>query len=268
MSALEATDVPVPPVIGVCEDDQVNGAPFFVMDWVDGPILRSREDVSAFDESERSGIGHTVIETLAAIHRVDPDSVGLGDLGKKTDYAARQLHRWQGQWEKSKTDELPLVDEVHTRLAEKIPEQRESTIVHGDYRLDNMILTPSGDVAAVVDWELSTLGDPLADVGMLIVYWAEPGDELIPLVDPATRAEGFQTRDEVRHLYAEISGRDLSEVDFFVALAWWKLAVILQGVFARYSAGGYGEAAEGFEGFEQIIGGLAAAASEAIDQLD
>lgn len=268
MSGLGGTDVPVPKVVGVCEDEAVNGAPFFVMDWVDGPILRSRDEVAIFDEADRERVGRTVIETLARIHRVDPDEVGLGDLGKKADYAARQLHRWHGQWEKSKTDELPLVDEVHARLLERIPAQAEATIVHGDFRLDNMILTPDGQVAAVVDWELSTLGDPLADVGMLIVYWAEQGDELIPLVDPATRAPGFQTREEVRNIYAEISGRDLSEVDFFVALAWWKLAIILQGVFARYSAGGYGEAAEGFEGFEQIIGGLAAAASDAIDQLD
>lgn len=268
ISALGPTDVPVPEVVGLCDDESVNGAPFYVMDWVDGPILRSQAEASVFDEQERAAIGRRVVETLTKIHAVDPDAVGLGDLGKKADYAARQLHRWQGQWEKSKTDELPVVEEVHTRLSERIPEQRDSTIVHGDYRLDNMILTPDGEVAAVVDWELSTLGDPMADVGMLIVYWAEPDDDLIPLIDPATRAPGFQTRDEVREIYAEVSGRDLSEVDYFVALAYWKLAIILQGVFKRFSAGGYGDAAEGFEGFENVIGGLAEAASDAIDQLD
>ena len=268
ISALDSTEVPVPTVVGLCDDDSVNGAPFYVMDWVDGPILRSQAEAEVFSPEERAEMGRRVVETLVAIHAVDPDSVGLGDLGKKSDYAARQLHRWQGQWEKSKIDELPIVEEVHRRLSERVPPQRDTAIVHGDYRLDNMILTPSGEVAAVVDWELSTLGDPMADVGMLIVYWAEPDDDLIPLIDPATRAPGFQTRAEVREIYAQASGRDLSEVDYFVALAYWKLAIILQGVFKRFSAGGYGDAAEGFEGFENVIGGLAEAASDAIDQLD
>ena len=125
-----------------------------------------------------------MVDTLVDIHAVDPDAVGLGDLGKKRTTWPAQLHRWQGQWEKGKTRELPLVDEVHDRLAARIPEQGPATIVHGDYRLDNMILAPGADaVAAVVDWELCTLGDPLADVGMLLVYWAEPGDELMPLFD-------------------------------------------------------------------------------------
>ena len=268
ISALAPTPVPVPPVVGYCEDEAITGAPFFVMDWVEGPVLRSQADAAPFDDGQREAIGRRVVETLAAIHEVDTDAVGLGDLGKREDYVARQLHRWQGQWEKSKTDELPIVEQVHSRLAERIPEQRQSTLVHGDYRLDNMILSPSGEIAAVVDWELCTLGDPLADVGMLIVYWSEPDDELIPLVDPATRASGFQTRDQVKRLYSEASGRDLAEVDYFVALAYWKLAVILQGVFKRFSAGGYGDAAEGFEGFEGVIAGLAEAASDAIDSLD
>ena len=267
ISALAPTPVPVPPVVGYCEDEALTGAPFFVMDWVEGPVLRSQADAAAFDDDQREAIGCRVVETLAAIHEVDTDAVGLGDLGKREDYVARQLHRWQGQWEKSKTDELPIVEQVHARLAERIPEQRQSTLVHGDYRLDNMILAPTGEIAAVVDWELCTLGDPLADVGMLIVYWSEPDDELIPLVDPATRASGFQTRDQVKRLYSEASGRDLSEVDYFVALAYWKLAVILQGVFKRFSAGGYGDAAEGFEGFEGVIAGLGEAASDAIDSL-
>ena len=137
-------------------------------------------------------------DTLVAIHAVDPDAVGLGDLGRKEDYVARQLHRWQGQWEKSKTRELAAIDEVHDRLAARIPEQGPATIVHGDYRLDNMILTPSGEVAAVVDWELCTLGDPLADVGLLMVYWPERGEETIALGQPANLAPGFPTREELR----------------------------------------------------------------------
>jgi aminoglycoside phosphotransferase (APT) family kinase protein len=161
----------------------VNGAPFYVMDFVEGPILRSRKEAErSFDEAQRGPIGERVVDTLVSIHAIDPDRVGLGELGRKQDSVARQLRRWQGQWEKSKTRELPLIDDVHRRLSERIPEQGAATIVHGDYRLDNMILTEAGKVAAVVDWELCTLGDPLADVGMLIVYWSEEGDELMPLL--------------------------------------------------------------------------------------
>jgi aminoglycoside phosphotransferase (APT) family kinase protein len=264
ISALEATPVPVPPAVGLCEDDSVNGAPFYVMDFVEGPILRSRGEAEAeFDEAARRAIGERVVDTLVAIHSVDPDAAGLGTLGKKQDYVARQLHRWHGQWEKSKTHEVPLVDDVHRRLSERIPEQGPATIVHGDYRLDNMILSASGEVAAVVDWELCTLGDPLADVGMLIVYWSEPGDELMPLFEAPTIAAGFPGRDEVRSRYESASGRDLSGIDFYVALAWWKLAIILQGVYARFSAGQYGEADERIEEFARIVERIADAADAA-----
>src|SRR5262249_8763563 len=163
IAALQETPVPVPPVAGLCEDDSVNGAPFYVMGFVDGPILRSAEDAKAFDEAERRAIGERVVDTLVAIHEVDPDQVGLGDLGRKEAYVERQLKRWQGQWEKSKTRELPAVDAVHERLSARIPEQGPATIVHGDYRLDNMILSRAGEVAAVGDWGLCTLGDPLAE---------------------------------------------------------------------------------------------------------
>ncbi len=140
-----ADRVPVAPVVGLCEDESVNGAPFYVMEFVEGPILRGLAEAEAFpDEADRRAIGERVADTLVDIHAVDPDAAGLGDLGRKEDYVARQLHRWQGQWEKSKTRELPAIDAVHERLAARIPEQGPATIVHGDYRLDNMILTPGG----------------------------------------------------------------------------------------------------------------------------
>jgi aminoglycoside phosphotransferase (APT) family kinase protein len=263
MSALGPTDVPVPPIVGICEDETVNGAPFFVMDFVEGPILRNQEAaVEAFDEADRHEIGGRVADTLVRIHAVDPDAVGIGDLGKKQDYAARQLHRWQGQWENSKTREVPLIDDVHARLVARIPEQGPATIVHGDYRLDNMILSPSGEVAAVVDWELCTLGDPLADVGMLMVYWAQPGDHLIPLELPTT-APGFPGRDEVKARYAERSGRNLSEIDFYVALGYWKLGIILQGIIARVAAGQYGKAEDEGNESTELVERLARAADEA-----
>jgi aminoglycoside phosphotransferase (APT) family kinase protein len=267
ISALQGTEVPVAPVVGLCEDESVNGAPFYVMEFVEGPVLRTRPDAELFDEDRRQAIGERVADTLVAIHAVDPDAVGLGELGRKQDYVARQLRRWQGQWEKSKTRELPLVDDVHRRLEQRIPEQGSATLVHGDYRLDNMILSPTGEVAAVVDWELCTLGDPLADVGLLMVYWAEPGDILMPLFDPATAAPGFPPRAEIARRYAEASGRDLSELDFYVALGFWKIAIILEGVSARYAAGQYGKADEGLQQFARIVERLVEAADEAEGRL-
>ena len=264
VSALGPTPVPVAPVVGLCEDEAVNGAPFYVMEFVEGPILRGLAEAEAFpDEGERRAIGERVADTLVAIHAVDPDAAGLGELGRKEDYVARQLHRWQGQWEKSKTRELAAIDSVHERLAARIPAQGPATIVHGDYRLDNMILTPAGEVAAVVDWELCTLGDPLADVGLLMVYWPERGDDPIALGQPANLAPGFPTREELRERYAERSGRDLAQLDFFVALGYWKLAIILEGVYARYAAGQYGKVDPGIEHFARLVERLAKAAETA-----
>jgi aminoglycoside phosphotransferase (APT) family kinase protein len=264
VSALAETPVPVAPVVGLCEDESVNDAPFYVMEFVDGPVLRGLAEADVFpDHDDRQAIGERVVDTLVDIHAVDPDAVGLGELGRKEDYVARQLRRWQGQWEKSKTRELAVIDEVHDRLAAGIPEQGLATIVHGDYRLDNMILTPRGEVAAVVDWELCTLGDPLADVGLLMVYWPKTGEEATSLGQPANLAPGFPDRDELRERYAARSGRDLSRLDFYVALGYWKLAIILEGVYARYAAGQYGKVDEGIRHFANVVENLAEAAEEA-----
>ncbi len=258
VSALGGTEVPVAPVVGLCEDESVNDAPFYVMEFVEGPILRGLAEAEIFpDEGDRRAIGERVADTLVQIHAVDPDAVGLGDLGKKADYVARQLHRWQGQWEKSKTRELEPIDRVHEALSARIPEQGPATIVHGDYRLDNMILTDSGEVAAVVDWELCTLGDPLADVGLLMAYWPERGEDTLALGMPANLAPGFPTREETKARYAERSGRDLSDLGFYVALGYWKLAIILEGVYARYIAGGYGKVDEGVHAFAHLVERLA-----------
>jgi aminoglycoside phosphotransferase (APT) family kinase protein len=264
IAALAGTDVPVAPAVALCGDESVNGAPFYVMDFVEGPILRTKAEAEeSFGEADRRAIGERVVDTLVAIHAVDPDAVGLGELGRKEDYVARQLRRWHGQWDKSRTRELEVIDDVHRRLSERIPEQGPATIVHGDYRLDNLILSADGQIAAVVDWELCTLGDPLADVGMLLVYWSQPGDELMPLFDPPTTAAGFPLRDDVRRRYAELSGRDLTGIDYYVALAFWKLAIILEGVFARYAAGQYGKDEEGYQQFAKVVEQLAEGADQA-----
>ena len=264
VSALHATDVPVPPVVGYCDDEAVNGAPFYVMDFVDGIVLRGPDEAAAYPRAEtRHRIGHGLVDTLVAIHEVDPDEAGLGDLGRRDGYVERQLTRWSGQWEKSKTRSLPVVEEVHRRLAASIPEQVETTIVHGDYRLDNVIYDAEGKVAAVVDWELCTLGDPRADLGLLMVYWTDPEDDGIALFRPATSEPGFPRRSELLDRYRERSGRDLSGIEFFVALGYWKLAIIAEGVLSRFRGGQYGEdSREAVDAFSTAVEKLAEAALE------
>lgn len=268
VTALADTPVPVPPVVGFCEDEEVTGAPFYAMEFVEGPVLRSPVQAALFPSPEqREQLGHGLVDTLAAIHAVDPDAAGLGDLGPREGYVGRQLKRWSGQWEKSRTRELPLIDEVHGRLVELTPPQSATTLVHGDYRLDNVIYSPTGDVAAVVDWELCTLGDPLADLGLLMVYWVDPGAESVPLLKPATTEPGFPLKRDLAARYAEVSGRDISQLDFFVALGYWKLAIILEGVLARFRAGQYGEGAEAGEEFESTVRMLAEAAAETVERV-
>ncbi len=172
------------------------------------------------------------------------------------------------QWDASKTRELEAMDETHRLLSERVPPQHSTSLVHGDYRLDNVILTPQGDIAAVLDWELCTLGDPLADLGQLLVYWAEDTDEVVPLTRAPTLAPGFPKRDEIVERYAARSGRDVSQLDFFIALAYWKLAAILEGVFARYSAGQYGETSDEFRSFGKIVEQLADASLSAARRLE
>ena len=268
IAALADTTVPVPPTVGYEATDAVIGAPFYVMDFVDGPVVRDLETAeTVLDEASRKRATESLVDVLVSLHEVDPDAVGLGELGRKQDYIARQLHRWHGQYEKGKARDVPLIDEVHDRLAAKIPAQQDATIVHGDYRLDNLILAPTGEVRAVLDWELCTLGDPLANVGLLMVYWSEPGDETIPLLSAPTTADGFPTRREVAERYAQRSGRDLAELDYYVAFGFWKLAVILEGVYARFSAGAYGETDDSFQQFGDLVIRLAERAAEAAEKV-
>jgi len=264
MTALDGSPVPVPPVVGLCTDEAVTGAPFYVMRFVDGLILRDQEAAEAVPESIRAAATDSLVDVLADLHGLEPAAVGLGDLGKQDGYVERLLRRWRGQWEKSKTRDLPIVDEVAERLAATIPAAGPARIVHGDYRLDNVIVSADdGSVQAVLDWELCTLGDPLADVGMLLVYWTEPGDEFSALTWAPTLAPGIGTRKDVANRYAAASGRDLSEIDYYVALGYWKIAVILEGVYARYRSGAYGDTDDSWREFEHSVPQLAEAADEA-----
>jgi aminoglycoside phosphotransferase (APT) family kinase protein len=265
ISALRETPVPVPEAIGLCEDPSVTGASFYVMGYVEGTVPRDERAVAAaFDEAQRAASARSLVEVLVALHAVEPDDVGLGDLARRDGYIERQLRRWTRQWEQSKTRELPAMEEAGRRLAATVPAQQgPGAIVHGDYRLDNLILDPAGQVAAVLDWELCTLGDPLADVGLLMVYWSEPGDDVLPLDSTVTALPGFPRRAEVAEAYAGASGRDLSELDFYVAFGYWKLAAILEGVYARSAAGAYGSGDETYRRFAAVVEGLAERALDA-----
>lgn len=265
IAALADSGVPVPPTVGYEPDPDVNGAPFYVMTFVDGVVLRSAQDSEAhLDAATRDAAANSLIEVLVRLHELDPDEIGLGDLGRKEDYLARQLRRWKSQLEKGRTRDVPVLDEVHRRLEADIPVQHGASVVHGDYKLENVILAPdTGEVRAVLDWELTTLGDPLADLGLLLVYWGEPGDT-VGMVGSASATEGFPTRDEVVARYARRSGRDVSEIDYYYAFGTWKLACIVEGVYARMAAGAYGEEAQqGASGFGDMVVALGEVALEA-----
>jgi len=273
--ALGATAVPVPPALGLCTDPAVNDYPFYVMGYVSGLVLRDADAARQLPPAARTELGEHLIDVLADLHAVDPDAVGLGDLGRKEAYIERQLIRWYGQYQKSAALQgrsVPAIDEVHALLAARVPEQGPATVVHGDYRLDNAVsVVPApperAHIAAVLDWELCTLGDPLADVGQLLVNWVEPGDAFVPLGHAPTLAGGFPTREEAIDRYAARSGRDVSQLDFYVAFGYWKLACIIEGVFSRYAGGAMAGDRTGFEHFPDQIAALATAALETASRL-
>jgi len=240
LSALGPTPVPVPAALALCEDPSVNGSPFMVMEFVDGHILRDAASVTALDEAARRRAGRSLAETLAALHSVDVAAVGLADFARHDGYIERQLRRWIEQFQRSTVpgEDLPkVVEEVHDQLAASIPAQHGTAIVHGDYRLDNVVVDTAGDVRAVLDWEICTLGDAMADVGLLMVYWTEPGDPAALVGVTPTAMPGFPRRAELIDWYASASGRAVDDLPYYMAFGYWKLACILQGVYARYAAG-------------------------------
>jgi len=271
IKALGPTPVPVAPALGFCEDEAVNGRPFYVMGYVDGHIIRTATIAEqVYTEGQRRIAGEDLIDVLVALHDVDVDAVGLGDLGRHDGYIERQLRRWYGQFQQSAATQdrkVPAIDELHDFFASRIPAQQGTAIVHGDYRLDNTMMGADGKVAAVLDWEICTLGDPLADVGLLMVYWAEPGDSDVLLGMAPTASKGFPTRAELRARYEQASGRDLSALDFYVAFGYWKLGCILEGVYARYAGGAMGGDRSGVEGFARQVEALGEAARQAAADL-
>jgi aminoglycoside phosphotransferase (APT) family kinase protein len=239
LSALAPTGVPVPTPLGVCSDPDVIGAPFYVMREVAGVVLRTRADTGRLTITQRSTIADDLASTLARLHAVDPAEAGLDDFGRHGGYCRRQLSTWGAQWDRSRTRDLPAMTTLLGALWERVPQDSATCIVHGDYRLDNVIVDLCGQprVSAVLDWELSTLGDPLADLGTTMAYWHDEGDaerDLIPVAAGVTAWPGFPAAAGFAERYAVASGRELRDLSFYLALATMKIAVILEGVHARY----------------------------------
>ena len=265
IAAVGQTNVPVPPALGLCTDDAVNAEPFYVMEYVEGTVLDSPERAAGLSTDLRVHASEHLIDVLADLHEVDVDEIGLGDLAKREGYVARQVKRWSTQWAQSKTRELPAIDEVARLLGERLPEQKGVSIAHGDYRFGNCLTDlTTGRIAAVLDWELCTLGDPLADVGYLGVYWFN-GDIAASRANDPTPAGGFLTYEDLLERYALRTGRDLSGIGYYVAFSCWRLAVISEGVYARYLHGAMG--AQEFVEFESFKLGTEALAVRALEAM-
>lgn len=262
LSALCSTGqaVPVPRTLAFCGDGEVIGAPFYLMEHVDGRVLRDEADAADLTPGQARELSDRLAETLAAVHLVDVDAAGLEGFGRPAGYLARQLRRWGQQWERSQqairatgaTRDLPEYDRLVARLADRLPPDAPGRLVHGDFRVDNALvrLEPRPRVAAVVDWEMSTLGDPLADLGLTLCYWTDSADaaaDRLPVGGTVTAAPGFATRREFAERYAGLTGADLSGLDFYVAFGCFKLAVIMEGIHARFL-----QRATVGDGFEEI----------------
>ena len=237
-TALRDTDVPVAPTVAFCDDESVIGAPFYVMEMLDGIVFNTAEDVRHLDEAQSLAASYELIDALGRLHSVDFDTVGLGGFGKPAGFVERQVNRWITQWEKSKQRELPEIDEVARRLLAHLPPEGTHGIVHGDYSFNNTMFRKDepAKMLAILDWEMSTLGDPLTDVGMVAVYWTEVGEFMWrnrESPQPHRANDGFPSIDVLLARYEQSSGRNLDHIDFYRTLATFKLAVITEGAHAR-----------------------------------
>jgi aminoglycoside phosphotransferase (APT) family kinase protein len=242
LTALAPTDVAVPRTYAFCDDSDVNGAPFYVMQNVDGVILRTPDDMQSLSKEDARRCSEELVDVMARIHMVDYHAVGLDDFGRPDGYLERQVRRWNEQWERSKAagcPDTPAIDELARRLREALPESGPSTIVHGDYRLDNTMLSPTdyGRVVAVLDWEMATLGDPLADLGLFLLYWGRPEAQVVATGAAISTEAGFLSRDEVIERYEKVTARSLNALDWYEVFASYKLAIIVAGIHARYLMG-------------------------------
>ncbi|MGO4362598.1 phosphotransferase family protein [Terrabacter sp. RAF57] len=261
ITALRDTAVPVPTTYAVCDDPDVVGAPFYVMERVEGTPYRFKAQLQPLGAARVRAVSERMVDTLVALHAVDPGSVGLGDFGRPDGFLERQVRRWKQQLDASRSRDLPGIDELHERLAGSVPAQGDPTIVHGDFRLDNLLVTNDDEVSAVLDWEMATLGDPLTDVALLEAYQTLPLMMDSVAVSDVSRTPGFISGPELRQRYAAASGRDLGHLSFHLGLAYFKLAVILEGIHYRYTQGqtvGSGFARIGEATVPLVTAGLAA----------
>ena len=245
ISALQSTGVPVPATVGVCEDPAVADVPVVIMEHVEGTVIDDEEAARKLAPEVRRRLGLELARTLAKIHVVDIDAVGLGDLASRKPYAPRQLKRWSRQLEESRTQDRPDLDALTTVLTEHLPDPDEITLVHGDFHIRNVIIDDAtGDIRAVLDWELATLGDPLADVGSSLAYWTQAGETPDEPLAP-TAVDGFPTRAEIAAEYLAASGRSKRTLGFWHTLGLWKIAIIAEGVRRRVADNPANAAAHG-----------------------
>ncbi|PAN00944.1 acyl-CoA dehydrogenase [Streptomyces sp. Alain-F2R5] len=237
ISALHPTDVPVPRPVLLCEDEDVLGSPFYVMEFVEGTPYRTAEQLAPLGPERTRAAVLNLVDTLVGLHAVDPAEAGLGDFGRPDGFLDRQLRRWAKQLDASRNRDLAGIDELHATLGRELPGSPSPTVVHGDYRLDNVLIGGENDeIRAVLDWEMSTLGDPLTDLGLLVMYSSPLGMPDSP-VSTTAQAPGHPAPAELIERYAARSGRDVSAVAWYTAFAWFKLAVILEGIHYRYTLG-------------------------------
>jgi len=236
------TTVPVPAPLAQCTDPAVTGAPFYVMDFVDGLILRTPAESAGFAPDDYEAATDSLVDVQVNLHGLDVDAIGLGDLARnRTNYVARQLRRWKTQVDTARARDLPVIDDVHDELVATVPPERsEPGLVHGDYRFDNTVLGADRRVIAVLDWELATIGDPVADFAWSLLYWSDPGDEVRFIDDTPTLDPGFPRSAEVVERYATRSGRDLSALGWYRAFGYWKMGCIVEGAYARRLQGASG----------------------------
>ncbi|MCC6767099.1 MAG: phosphotransferase family protein [Deltaproteobacteria bacterium] len=242
LAALGPYYAPAPRVYALCEDPAVIGAPFFVMERRRGIVVRrTMPDEIADDPAVRRRIGEAAVDALADLHAVPVAGTPVAALGKPAGFVARQIAGWSERWQRAKTEELPAMEDLAAWLAARIPPALEATVVHNDFKLDNMMLDrhDPGRVVAVLDWDMTTLGDPRIDLGTLLGYWPEATDppERLAIAMQPTYLEGFPTRREVIERYAARSGRDLGAIAFFETFALFKLAVVLQQIYVRFARG-------------------------------
>lgn len=256
LTALYGTAVPVPRTVGNCVDTALIGAPFYVMDRIDGITLRTPEDTARLTATQRTSLAQSAVDTLVALHEVDPAEVGLADWGRPDGYLERQLKRWQRQWESSATSARPEVDELHVRLRAALPDTRFPGIVHGDFKIDNLMVDRNDPtvILGLLDWEMSTLGDTLTDLGVLCSFWDHEGEFFNPITAGATAMPGFPSRDEIVEAYVAARGVDVLDLDWYLVFADFKIAVILEGIHARHLQG-HTTGAD-FEGVGAMVGPL------------